>query len=373
MESILHLCSVLQVMNERYPAIWIENEAAPGLAVELIPEENRLLIKKSEGFIQIWDFKLLQATAVPGAYNKWYLSSSGTRFPRLLVEQQIPGISGMKTKRIFGPLLLPGFSVAGFFALMIFLAGLFLWKGLPFCADFAAQQVPVEWEKKLGAEIKNQTLASLETDQPKTMLVKQLMKHINFADAQENGFGSPEIVVVKKDEFNAFALPGGTIVLYTGALEKVPDLPALLALIGHENGHVQGRHSLRTIARSMGLYAVASIFLGDFTGLAAVLVDNASSLQTLSYSRDFEREADEAAFYFLCRNGVPVNGLVRLMETMESEQKKSAVSVPGFLSSHPLTEERLATAKRLRQEASTCPVFESGALANSIFRQIKNH
>jgi len=355
-------------MMDKYPAVWIENKSSEGSVVEVVTQNQQLVIHQEEQQPIRWLFQNVQAVAVPGSIGKWYISETGRSFPRLLLEEPIPGINGMKSRRATENTLAPGLWVMFYFILVISAIGLFLWKGLPLAADLAARQIPAEWEKKLGKQIRDQTLASLETDKEKTRIVNQLLKQVSFSNGDDEDFGPPELVVVKKLEFNAFALPGGTIVLHTGALEKVPDFPSLMALIGHENGHVQERHSLRTLSRSLGLYALVSMILGDFTGLAAVLVDNAQSLQTLSYSRDFEREADEAAFQFLCRNQLPVSGLVSLMETMEKEGNKNGMEIPGMLSSHPLTEERLSTAiKKGKEEGGTCRLSSFSSSSDSLF------
>ncbi len=359
-------------MMDKYWAIWIENKSSEGSVAEVVLQNQQLAIHLEEQQPIHWLLQNIQSAAVPGSIGKWYIFEIGRAFPRLLLEEPIPGIPAMKSRKAAGKIYAPGLWVMFYFILVISAIGLFLWKGLPFAADLAARQIPVEWEKKLGRQIRDQTLASLETDKEKTALVNQLVKQIRFSTGEMDEFGKPELLIVKKMDFNAFALPGGTIVLHTGALEKLKDVPSLMALIGHENGHVQGRHSLRTLSRSFGLYALISMMLGDFTGVAAVLVDNAQSLQTLSYSRDFEREADEAAFQFLCRNELPVSGLVSLMETMEKEGNKNGMEIPGMLSSHPLTEERLATAiKKVKGEGGTCRLSSVSSSSDSLFALLR--
>ena len=365
-------CAIESTMMDKYPAVWIENKSSEGSVAEVVTQNLQLVIHREEQQPIRWLFQNVQAVAVAGSIGKWYISETGRSFPRLLLEEPIPGINGMKSRRPAENTFTPGLWVLFYFILVISAIGLFLWKGLPLAADLAARQIPVEWEKKLGRQIREQILASLETDKEKTLIVNQLVRQIRFSTGEKDEFGKPELLVVKKMDFNAFALPGGTIVLHTGALEKLKDVPSLMALIGHENGHVQGRHSLRTLSRSFGLYALISMMLGDFTGVVAVLVDNAQSLQTLSYSRDFEREADEAGFQFLCRNELPVSGLVSLMETMQKEGEKNGLDIPGMLSSHPLTEERLATAiKKAKEEGGTCRLSSVSSSSDSLFALLR--
>ena len=238
-------------------------------------------------------------------------------------------------------------------------------------ADAAAEKLSPSIEKEITGSLRKEVLSSLEINRSKTLILNQLAKEIEFSESDKNGMGRPEFLLAEKKEFNAFALPGGTIVVFSGALDKIENLPELMALLGHENGHVQGRHSIRSLVRSMGLFALVTFVAGDASGLATVLAENARNLQSLSYSRDFEREADEEAFRFLCRNQTDPRGAILLMERMNKLSSESGSEPPGFLSSHPLTEERLSTAKN-HPSINTCR-FRSNQKADSLFKLLKQH
>jgi Zn-dependent protease with chaperone function len=135
--------------------------------------------------------------------------------------------------------------------------------------------------------------------------------------------------------FNAFALPHGTIIVLDGMAEKLSD-DELMAVLGHELGHVVHRHGLRAVARGFGLFAAATAVLGDFSGVTATAV---ASWQTLHYSRDAEREADAYARRVVAQAGLPAAVLVQVWQKMASEEKRD------WLSTHPSTEERLRASK----------------------------
>ena len=105
------------------------------------------------------------------------------------------------------------------------------------------------------------------------------------------------------------------------------------------------RHSLRSIIRSVGTYALVSVVIGDISGLSAVLLENANAINGLSYSRDAEREADQFSIDFMKKEGLNIAGMAQLMEILQKQEKDSQSSLPAFLSTHPLTDERIATAK----------------------------
>ena len=142
-------------------------------------------------------------------------------------------------------------------------------------------------------------------------------------------------------QVNAMALPGGAIVLLDGlVLESDPD--AVLGVLGHELGHVVGKHSMRQLLQSVGVGTIAGLLWGDFSSVAASAV---VVVGVLSYSRDFEREADEFAVRMLRSQGVSVRPLYEFFKKLPDLRHDGPL--PGFLSTHPSTDERL---ERLRRE-----------------------
>ncbi len=105
------------------------------------------------------------------------------------------------------------------------------------------------------------------------------------------------------------------------------------------------KHSARQIVESLDVWTLASLLWGDFSGVAASVP---VVLGMLHHSRDAEREADELAIRLLQAQGVSVEPLVEFFERiMDLESQIGADKIPGFLRSHPATDERL---ERLRRE-----------------------
>jgi len=142
------------------------------------------------------------------------------------------------------------------------------------------------------------------------------------------------------DGFNAFAFPGGTIVLLDDLVYGMDD-GEVLAVLGHELGHVVHRDVMHGIARQMGLLAVAGVVWGQMSSLAAWV---ASGVQGLHFARDAESDADAFAVMFLRRAGIPVRRLADAFAVMQS-QERSTGTVPAFLSDHPSTTVRLRAAE----------------------------
>jgi Zn-dependent protease with chaperone function len=140
---------------------------------------------------------------------------------------------------------------------------------------------------------------------------------------------------------NAFALPGGTIVV-TDELVQLADGrdELLLGVLAHEAGHVLHRHGMRMVVQATLITAASGVALGDFSSLLATAP---ALLGQLGYSRDFEREADRVALQVLEANGRDGSTMVSFFERIEAwEREHVGVNLPAFLSSHPIHADRKA-------------------------------
>jgi len=122
----------------------------------------------------------------------------------------------------------------------------------------------------------------------------------------------------------------------------------LAALLGHEAGHVQMRHTTRTLFRSLSSYLFISFIFGDVSGITAVILQNADVLKRLEYSRHLESEADEFSFEMLRRSQINPEGLILLFTHLKEEQGTRKRGEPEeFLSTHPALESRIQAMKNM--------------------------
>jgi Zn-dependent protease with chaperone function len=137
---------------------------------------------------------------------------------------------------------------------------------------------------------------------------------------------------------NAFALPGGTIVLTDALVELLKDQDdALIGVLAHELGHVRHRHGMRAFVQFSLVSAVASLVLGDFSSVLAAVP---AFIAQMAYSRDAEREADIESVRVMRASGRPPGALALLFERLQAEFPKRP-ALPMALSSHPADAERL--------------------------------
>lgn len=258
-----------------------------------------------------------------------------------------PMIRRIQSARVRSLVILGGF-------LLILLGGfafLFLFKESLVMA--AADRIPARWETSLGQSALNQLRAGSEFIED-TAVRDQLRE---ITDPVFQGIPETEydfrVYLAKNPEINAFALPGGIIVLNSGLILSATGPEQVAGVLAHEAAHVTLRHGLRQIIGTVGLFALVQALFGDATGLMAVLIDNSALLLTRKYSRDYEREADEAGWTYLTAAGIDPRGMISFFERL-LEETRTGENLPAglgdalnFLSTHPATPERI---DRLREK-----------------------
>lgn len=134
---------------------------------------------------------------------------------------------------------------------------------------------------------------------------------------------------------NAFATPGGNIVVFRGLLDKAESPDEFAGVLAHEIGHLVKHHPQRLLVRYSGLSLLSVALLGNtnFATLGSLVV-------ALAYSRDFESEADEEAIELLAEAKLETGGLARFFARLERDEKYDPGSALRYLASHPPTSER---------------------------------
>lgn len=232
---------------------------------------------------------------------------------------------------------------------------------LPPVAEFAAGQIPMEYEQQLGQSVYNANMVGLEQNDSLTFLVNQFAKNIRF-----NTNYPIHITVVNVDQLNAYAIPGGEIVVYRKIIQEMENKEELAALLAHEVSHVHYRHSLKSISRSLAGGIFISFLLGDISGITTVIAENSQAMINLNYSRSLEEEADKKGLQILADNHINQYGFVNLFERMKKERKDQEYD--QFLSSHPLLNERITYSKKIAEEQKN--IGENPAL-NDAWADIK--
>ncbi|WKN45576.1 M48 family metallopeptidase [Tunicatimonas pelagia] len=232
---------------------------------------------------------------------------------------------------------------------------------LPPVAEKSAALLPNSFDDQIGNMFMETFLDHNTVDSAKTKYLRQFASELNLKNEKPLQF-----FVVESNEVNAFALPNGQIVIFTAILENMQSAGELAALLGHEVSHINHRHSIKMLCRSLAGYLTVSLLLSDVNGVVTVLAENAQQLHSLSYSRQFEQEADEQGLKILMDNNIDPNGMVQLFDQLEEE---SEYAVPKIISSHPLTKDRKENMRRIIYE--TVYEVKPHNKLNSLFEKIK--
>ena len=241
------------------------------------------------------------------------------------------------------------------------IAGLYFFV-VPFFGEMSARFIPQQYEEQLGEAVYGNMIQTYTIDSAKTKLVNELVKDIDFQTPY-----NLKMVVVDFDQKNAFAMPGGYIIIYSGIIDEMQNHSELLGLLAHEVSHVNHRHSLRSIFRSLSSYIFISVLLNDVNGITTVLLDNINNFKGLSYSRKLEKEADIEGLKILYHNQIDPKGMVKLFEVLMKEG-----DMPGqleFLSSHPLTTKRIEYIEA--QISETDYTITANAERDSVWQELK--
>lgn len=232
---------------------------------------------------------------------------------------------------------------------------------LPWVAEKSVVLIPESFDDTLGGSfIDEHTLFGNSQDE-KSKIVTEIASELEL-----NNKKSLQFIVVDSDVMNAYALPNGTIVIYTGILKEMKSYDELVGLIGHEVAHVNNRHSIKMLCRNLSGYLFVSTILGDVNGIMAVIGDNVNTLQSLSFSREFEKEADEDGFDIVTQNNVNPKGMITLFHRLEKEDN---IKIPEFLNTHPITKNRIQNLSKLID--SKTHVIHENIKLKMLFDQLK--
>ncbi|WP_334078806.1 M48 family metalloprotease [Microbulbifer sp. M83] len=178
---------------------------------------------------------------------------------------------------------------------------------------------------------------------------------------------SLDVVVVRNETMNAFAVPGGVVGVHTGLFLFAENEDQFASVLAHELAHLSQRHyartleakrnsTLPTLAGMLGALVLAATAGGD-AGLAAMTATQAAALDSqLRFSRQNEQEADRVGIETLAKAGMDPEAAGEMFEQMLKATRYYR-RPPEFLLTHPVTEKRIADAK-LR--ASRMPDVRSG-------------
>src|SRR5882724_1193677 len=247
-------------------------------------------------------------------------------------ELETPGELKRRLTITFG--LLAGFGVIALVASM--LTGIMV-RAL-------VSKIPAEFEQQVGdelmAEVKQH--ATLVQD-PKLIarLDRAVAPLINSLPKTKIQY---KFYVMLEPMANAFALPGGHVLVTTRLLE-IADRPEQIAgVVAHELAHVSQKHGFRKIISSLGPYLIFRVFLGNSAGVLGVIGESSELLVNQSFSQEYELEADDVGWKSLVAAHIDPRGLSQMLLKLQNDEQRLQAATPQLhaFSSHPAIQKRIS-------------------------------
>ena len=199
-----------------------------------------------------------------------------------------------------------------------------------------------EQESALGLQSYRQVLAQAQAidSGPEFEMVRRVSTRLAKATgAAGSGFDWQESLI-RDNQVNAFCLPGGKIVVYTGILPVAQNEAALATVLGHEMAHATSRHGAqRVLQQNLAQTAMTGIAVSlsdmDYNKQRAVMGALGTGAQfgvLMPFGREHESEADHIGLIYMARAGYDPQESIRFWERME---RSGGSQPPEFLSSHP--------------------------------------
>ena len=334
------------------PAIWFDGETAARREVTVGVEAGALVAREAGTETLRWPLAEVRKVRDPGSPGAVTVYRSGDAADARLslidptdaraLAAVAPDLTKVDVARGTWPRVLLWGAGAGA-ALAVTLLVL-----IPALADTLARLIPPETEARIGDGVLAQVEGLLSDDDESWVCStpagdRALSRMTGRLVADETLRGALTVAVVDHPMPNAFAAPGGRVVLFRGLLEMAETPEELAAVLAHEIGHVVHRDPTRLALRSAGSAGLLSLALGDATGgaFAAVMAEAALGA---GHSRAAETGADDFAHAMLTDAELPPEALGTLFARLEEIAPDTDGVLRHFMS-HPALADRIAAAE----------------------------
>ena len=257
------------------------------------------------------------------------------------------------------------FSEGGLWGLLLASVVLGIW-GLFWLAsdgvDYAVEQMPTSVDRTLGDSAKDSMSDFGEPvkDEEVRALCMAIFDALKVHAPQDQGF-EYRLEVLENEMPNAFAMPGGQMVILTGLLEILDTPEEVAGVLAHELAHVYRRHSLKRLLQATGLITLGQIAMGDVAGAAGMLAGAAGMAALQHYSREAEEDADRQGTELMHRAGIDPENLAEAFRKLQAHQ--NAMLAKSAAKDETSDEEQVADPLQEEAEPEKAPTDEAGTEA----------
>jgi Zn-dependent protease with chaperone function len=334
-------------------ARYYDGRAARAQKVRLAVFGGQLLVTADSGTIDRWPLEQVEIDSFGGEHR---LTRRDTPAQILTSAGEIAESIGRLRKKLpvrRGSRRPQWLALAGLVVAAVIAVGLFFRVGLPAVAGAIARELPLASEKRIGEEARRQVAGILSHGGPLRYCASgagdaALYRIVNTLIAAQAPRLPLEVYVLESPLVNAFALPGGTIVVLSGLIDFAEHPNEIAAVLAHEIGHSDRRHPVaNAIQRSAGALMVG-VLMGDVTGISTTVMLG-QAVVSAGYTREAEAEADAQMLTVMRVAGLTTAPAARFFTRLaQKEQAEAPSGLLSLLSTHPASADRAA---RLREAA----------------------
>jgi beta-barrel assembly-enhancing protease len=165
--------------------------------------------------------------------------------------------------------------------------------------------------------------------------------------------------VVENPQLNAFAVPGGSIYLHSGLLERTKSTAEVAGVLSHEIVHVKGRHMARMSGLDgtalLGLLGTLLVAVGPGGQAAGAIGQAIAATRQIAYTRQLEMEADTLGVRYMSAAGYDPNGSLGFLKILDQERALNPIEIPLYMMTHPLSQERVANVELVIRSLGQTP------------------
>lgn len=227
--------------------------------------------------------------------------------------------------------------IQGAITILLFFGSWYALKQIDWVKVFKVQKVTDKTEQKLG-ELFWEVFKKTEEENKNTHVVNSIDSIVtHICKSNKIDRETIKVHLLNKDEINAFALPNGHLIIYSGLINNSDNQEELTGVICHEIAHIELNHVMKKLVKEIGLSVLISMTTGN--GGAGIIKETAKMLSSSAFDRNLEKEADIKAVDYLTTAKVNPEPFANFLYKL-SDKENEATKYLTWISTHPDSKER---------------------------------